>query len=104
LRTDVARRGRCDEIGAVACRHDSCATEAKIPTTYRQLFEAALDEHLQAIFDFSALLSTTPPEATAVALKALVDVGLSELECLDLIQSAATFGWANRLEAAGLQA
>jgi uncharacterized protein YciW len=104
LRTDVARRGRCDEIGAVACRHDSCATEAKIPTTYRQLFEAAFDEHLQAIFDFSARLSTTPPEATAVALKALVDVGLSELECLDLIQSAATFGWANRLEAAGLQA
>jgi uncharacterized peroxidase-related enzyme len=59
--------------------------------------EARLDDHLQAIFDFSARLSTTPPMATASDAQALVDVGLDELECLDLILSAAIFGWANRL-------
>jgi uncharacterized peroxidase-related enzyme len=75
-----------------------------IEAVFADGLEATLDEHLQAIFDFSAHLSTTPPEATAADAQALVDVGLSELECLDLIQSAATFGWANRLEAAGLQA
>jgi uncharacterized peroxidase-related enzyme len=68
-----------------------------IEAVFADGLEATLDEHLQAIFDFSAHLSTTPPEATAADAQALVDVGLSELECLDLVLSAAIFGWANRL-------
>jgi uncharacterized peroxidase-related enzyme len=59
--------------------------------------DAELDEHLQAIFDFSARLSTTPPEASEADAQALGDVGLDELERLDLVFSAAIFGWANRL-------
>ncbi|MGY5801904.1 peroxidase-related enzyme [Rhizobium hainanense] len=58
---------------------------------------AELDEHLQAIFDFSARLSPTPPEATEADAQALADVGFSELESLDLVLSSAIFGWANRL-------
>lgn len=58
---------------------------------------AELDEHLQAIFDFSANLSTTPPTATQGDAQDLADVGLSELESLDLVLSSAIFGWANRL-------
>ncbi|TIL73195.1 MAG: alkylhydroperoxidase [Mesorhizobium sp.] len=68
-----------------------------IEAVFADGLEATLDEHLQAIFDFSACLSTTPPEATADHAQALVDVGLNELECLDLVLSAAIFGWANRL-------
>ena len=59
--------------------------------------DAELDEHLQTIFDFSAHLSTTPPQATHADAQALADVGLSELESLDLVLSSAIFGWANRL-------
>jgi uncharacterized peroxidase-related enzyme len=59
--------------------------------------DAELDEHLQAIFDFSARLSTTPPAASEDDAQALGDVGLDELERLDLVLSAAIFGWANRL-------
>ena len=59
--------------------------------------DAELDEHLQAIFDFSARLSPTPPEATKADAQALADVGLSELESIDLVFSSAIFGWANRL-------
>ncbi|RWP26609.1 peroxidase-related enzyme [Mesorhizobium sp.] len=68
-----------------------------IEAVFADGLEATIDEHLQAIFDFSARLSTTPPEATAADAQALVDVGLNELECLDLVLSAAIFGWANRL-------
>jgi uncharacterized peroxidase-related enzyme len=68
-----------------------------IEAVFADGLEATLDEHLQAIFDFSARLSTTPPEATAADAQALGDVGLDELERLDLVLSTAIFGWANRL-------
>ena len=68
-----------------------------IDTVFADGLDAELDDHLQAIFDFSARLSTTPPTATAAVAQALADVGLGELESLDLILSAAIFGWANRL-------
>ena len=58
---------------------------------------AVLPPRDQALFDFAAKLSTTPIEASADDAKALADVGMSELEQLDLILSAAIFGWANRL-------
>jgi uncharacterized peroxidase-related enzyme len=56
-----------------------------------------LEEHLQAIFDFSARLSTAPPDATAADAQALSDIGFDELQQLDLVFSSAIFGWANRL-------
>ena len=59
--------------------------------------DAKLEPRQQALFDFAAKLSTTPVEAGAVDAQALVDAGLSELEQLDLVLSAAIFGWANRL-------
>jgi len=68
-----------------------------IDAIFADELDAELDEHLQTIFDFSAHLSTTPPEATQADAQALADVGLSELESLDLVLSSAIFGWANRL-------
>ncbi|MBY3173016.1 peroxidase-related enzyme [Rhizobium laguerreae] len=68
-----------------------------IEAVFADGLEATLDEHLQEIFNFSARLSTTPPEAVAADAQALADVGLDELEALDLVLSSAIFGWANRL-------
>jgi len=68
-----------------------------IDAIFADELNAELDEHLQAIFDFSARLSTTPPQAVEADAQALADVGLSEVESLDLVLSSAIFGWANRL-------
>ncbi|WP_437611403.1 alkylhydroperoxidase domain protein [Erwinia sp. V71] len=51
----------------------------------------------QAEIAFAAALSATPVSATPQQVQALRDQGLSELELLDLVQSAAFFAWANRL-------
>lgn len=59
--------------------------------------DAVLEKRQQALFDFAVKLSTAPIDATANDACALADVGLSELEQLDLVLSAAIFGWANRL-------
>jgi uncharacterized peroxidase-related enzyme len=59
--------------------------------------KARLEPRHQALFDFVAKLSTTPLEATSDDAQALKKAGLSELEQLDLVLSAAIFGWANRL-------
>lgn len=50
-----------------------------------------------ALIDFTASLSATPPAANVQQLATLREQGLSELELVDLIQSAAFFAWANRL-------
>ncbi|WP_038362966.1 peroxidase-related enzyme [Bosea sp. UNC402CLCol] len=59
--------------------------------------QAELEEQHQAIFDFAVKLSQSPPAAGPAELAALREVGLSEVEILDLILSASIFGWANRL-------
>lgn len=59
---------------------------------------AALDDPRQsAILKFAMKLSQCPSEATKQDMQALFEAGLSEAEILDLILSAALFGWANRL-------
>jgi uncharacterized peroxidase-related enzyme len=59
--------------------------------------DAKLEKHQQAIFDFAVKLSQTPPTITEIDMAALRDIGLSELEIVDLVLSTAIFGWANRL-------
>ena len=90
---------RCVYCAAVhASRFNSLAKRPDvIDAVFSDGLEVTLDERLQAIFDFSARLSTTPSAAIVTDAQALVDVGLDELECLDLVLSAAIFGWANRL-------
>ncbi|MHA1565605.1 MAG: peroxidase-related enzyme [Alphaproteobacteria bacterium] len=58
---------------------------------------ARLDERNQAIFDFSIELSRSPGQASSKNMQRLRDAGLKEEEIVDLILSAALFGWANRL-------
>lgn len=90
---------RCVYCVAVhASRFNSLAKRPDvIDGVFADGLEATIDERFQAIFDFSAHLSTTPSAATATDAQALVDVGLDELERLDLVLSSAIFGWANRL-------
>lgn len=58
---------------------------------------ATLDDRWRAISDLSAALTMTPPTPTQAHVDRLRDLGLSDLEILDVIQSAAFFAWANRL-------
>ncbi|MFA1626180.1 peroxidase-related enzyme [Rhizobium mongolense] len=90
---------RCVYCAAVhASRFNNLTKRADvIDAVFADGLDATLDDHLQAIFDFSARLSTTPPAATVDDARGLADVGLDELERLDLVFSAAIFGWANRL-------
>ena len=68
-----------------------------IDTIFADERAAKLEPRSQVLFDFAARLSTTPIEADASDAQALKDAGLSALEQLDLVLSAAIFGWANRL-------
>ncbi len=64
---------------------------------FRDGLRAALSPRNRAIFDFAAALSESPSQAGPEHMDALKAAGLDEAEILDLILSAALFGWANRL-------
>jgi uncharacterized peroxidase-related enzyme len=68
-----------------------------IATIFADERDATLEARQQALFNFAVKLSTTPVEAGAEEAQALADAGMNELEQLDLVLSAAIFGWANRL-------
>jgi uncharacterized peroxidase-related enzyme len=51
----------------------------------------------KAIVAFSIRLGAQPGKVSADDIRALKDVGLGELEILDLVHSVALFAWANRL-------
>ncbi|MDR6869313.1 putative peroxidase-related enzyme [Bosea sp. BE125] len=68
-----------------------------IDAIFKDELDARIEPRDQAIFDFSARLSTTPSQLTQGDADALRKAGLDELEMLDLVLSSAIFGWANRL-------
>jgi uncharacterized peroxidase-related enzyme len=76
-------------------------TFSKRPDVIEEIFahgtEAKLDERHAAIFDFAVRLSQNPPAVDAPDIVRLRAAGLNEEEIIDLIHSAALFGWANRL-------
>jgi len=59
--------------------------------------ELALDERWQRVVDLAVALAPTPPVAEMQHVESLRDVGLSDLEILDVAQAGAFFAWANRL-------
>ncbi len=59
--------------------------------------DADLSPRDKAILNFAIKLSQCPPEAGDEDMGALRAAGLSDDEILDLVLSAALFGWANRL-------
>jgi alkylhydroperoxidase domain protein len=56
-----------------------------------------LDARWQAVVDLAVALAPTPPTLDARHVVALRDLGLADLEILDVIQAGAFFAWANRL-------
>lgn len=58
---------------------------------------AGTSERERAIVRFSLALTRTPEAVSSIDIQALKDVGLTELEILDLMHSVAIFAWANRL-------
>lgn len=90
---------RCIYCAAVhAARHAQLAKDTAVTD---ELFargeKAQLPQREQAIFDFSVKLSQSPPAVSEADTARLKAAGLSEAEIVDLILSAALFGWANRL-------
>ena len=90
---------RCIYCAAVhASRHAQLTKDDSVTDLLFSAGEAAeLAPRDQAIFNFARDLARTPSEATPAHLRALREVGLSELEILDLVLSSSLFGWANRL-------
>lgn len=68
-----------------------------LATATGSVLAEGFDDRLLAITDLVASLSATPIQATPSQIKELQNLGLSELELLDLVQSTAFFSWANRL-------
>lgn len=58
---------------------------------------AALNPRQNAIFKFAVKLSKSPPDVSKADVELLSAAGLGPDEVLDLVLSAALFGWANRL-------
>jgi alkylhydroperoxidase domain protein len=56
-----------------------------------------LGDRWQAIVDLAVALAPTPPTVGPQQVARLREVGLSDLEILDVIQAGAFFAWANRL-------
>ncbi|MCB6144210.1 hypothetical protein LHK12_00595 [Providencia rettgeri] len=68
-----------------------------LATATGSVLAEGFDDRLLAITDLVASLSATPIQATPSQIEELQNLGLSELELLDLVQSTAFFSWANRL-------
>jgi uncharacterized peroxidase-related enzyme len=58
---------------------------------------AGTSERERAIVQFSIALTSAPDAVSPADIQTLKDVGLTELEILDLMHSVAIFAWANRL-------
>lgn len=90
---------RCVYCAAVhASRFNQLTKDEEVT---RRIFEdgeaAEMEPRKAAIFRFATRLSKAPSEADEKDMRALRDAGLKDDEILDLILSAALFGWANRL-------
>ncbi|MGN7754164.1 peroxidase-related enzyme [Sinorhizobium sp. 22678] len=107
----LSRGGR--EIGALAAsfvnRCIYCASVhanryiqlEKRPEVVDEIYRSGLDADLpdfeQALFNFGVDLTAHPDNVGVYQFYHLREIGLDELEILDLIHSIAIFGWANRL-------
>ena len=68
-----------------------------ITEVFNNPYTAGTSARERAIVDFSIALTSQPNEIPPARIQALKDVGLTEIEILDLIHSVAIFAWANRL-------
>ena len=90
---------RCVYCAAVhASRYNQLAKDVSVIERIFADGEAAeLNLRQTTIFSFAVKLSKSPPDVSKDDMSALTAAGLGPDEALDLILSAALFGWANRL-------
>lgn len=90
---------RCVYCAAVHASRYNQLTKSEEPMqrVFADGEDAALEPRQAAIFRFASKLSKTPSAAEEDDMRALRAAGLDDAEILDLILSAALFGWANRL-------
>ncbi|MBT6312897.1 MAG: peroxidase-related enzyme [Alphaproteobacteria bacterium] len=90
---------RCVYCAAVhASRYNQLAKDVSvIERIFADGESAELSPRQTAIFSFAVKLSKSPPEVSKDDMAALTAAGLGPDEVLDLVLSAALFGWANRL-------
>lgn len=107
----LSRGGR--EIGALAASFVNkciyCASVhanryiqlEKKPDVIEEIYEKGLDADLpdfeQALFNFGVDLTEHPDHVGVYQFYHLREIGLDDLEILDLVHAVAIFGWANRL-------
>lgn len=107
----LSRGGR--EIGALAASFVNkciyCAAVhanryvqlEKRPEVVDEIYQSGLDADLpefeQALFNFGVDLTAHPDNVGVYQFYHLREIGLDDLQILDLIHSVAIFGWANRL-------
>ena len=68
-----------------------------VDAIYKDGLDADLPEFEQALFNFGVDLTAHPDDVGAYQFYHLREIGLDDLQILDLIHSVAIFGWANRL-------
>lgn len=90
---------RCIYCAAVhASRFNGLTKRPEVmEAVFRDERKAVLEPRDQAVFAFAAQISETPPALDTEDIKAVHAAGLDVLEAVDLVFSAAIFGWANRL-------
>lgn len=90
---------RCIYCAAVHANRYNQLTKDETVTArvFKDGIDADLEPRDRAILEFAIKLSQCPPAANQADMKNLREVGLDDAEILDLILSAALFGWANRL-------
>ena len=95
----VSEVNRCIYCTAVhAQRYISLTDQAEvIESIFQDETAAVLPPREQALFDYAVALAATPPRATTAHITSLREVGLSDLDIIDLTLSASNFCWANRL-------
>ena len=97
--TVVSRINGCVYCASVhAQRFEQLAkrTDAVIEV-FTDPYTAGTSERERAIVQFSIELTSHPDRVSPASIQALKNVGLTELEILDLMHSVAIFAWANRL-------
>ncbi|MGF9566424.1 peroxidase-related enzyme [Neorhizobium sp. JUb45] len=90
---------RCVYCASVHARRyvELSGRDEVVEEIYVRGLEGSFDEKTKAIVDFCKTLSQTPSQVTKEQVQTLRDHGMSKADIVDLIHSAAIFGWANRL-------
>lgn len=90
---------RCVYCASVHARRyvELSGRDEVVEEIYVRGLDGSFDDKTKAIIDFCKTLSETPSHVTKEQVQKLRDHGMSKAEIVDLVHSAAIFGWANRL-------